>query len=215
MKSVIVVGAGGFGREILDVLRDQGQTIEGVVDDSPSDSNLDLLRGQGVPWLGTVERMKIDHSPDGVEYLIGIGAGQVRENIDGALSEAGFRPGRAIHTSATWGHGVTFGPGAVVCAGTRLTTNIEFGRHVHLNLNVTVGHDVTLGSYTSVNPGAAISGSVTLEPRSLIGANAFVLQGTTVGEGSIVGASSAVVRRVEPRTTVVGVPARLLNRHSQ
>lgn len=214
MKSVIVVGAGGFGREILDVLRDQDRRIRGVVDDAPSAANLALLHAQDVPWLGTVDTLIADGSPDEFEFLIGVGSSSVRETIDRRLTDAGFEAGRAIHSSATWGFGVTFAPGVVVCAGTRLTTNIEVGRHVHLNLNVTVGHDTVLGDYTSVNPGAAVSGSVTIEKGVLVGANAFILQGLTVGEASLVGASSAVVRTVAPRTTVAGVPARLLSRHS-
>lgn len=214
MKNVIVVGAGGFGREILDILREQNRSVTGVVDDSPSPANLALLQAQDVPWLGTVDELIADYAPSELEYLIGIGSGNARESIDRRLTSAGFDAARAIHPTATWGFGVTFAPGAVVCAGTRLTTNIQVGRHVHLNLNVTVGHDTVLGDYTSVNPGAAVSGSVTVEKGVLIGANAFVLQGLTLGEASIVGASSAVVRTVESRTTVAGVPARLLSRRS-
>lgn len=188
--------------------------MEGVIDDSPNAANLALLQAQGVPWLGTVDEFIESYSPDDVEYVIGVGSSSVRERIDQRLTTAGFEATRAIHPTVTWGFGVSFAPGAVVCAGTRLTTNIVVGRHVHLNLNVTVGHDAVLGDYTSVNPGAAVSGSVTIEKGALVGANAFILQGLTVGEASIVGASSAVVRTVEPRTTVAGVPARLLSRHS-
>lgn len=212
MSSVIVIGAGGFGREVLDVLRDQHADIRGVVDDAPSSGNLHLLEQQDVEYLGKTSELTERFSPSEVEYLIGIGDGRVRRAIDEAHSALGFTPATAVHSSATFGHAVEIGPGAVICAGVRATTNITLGRHVHLNLNVTVGHDVVLGSYISANPGAAISGAVSIGEGALIGANSFILQGVEVGADSTIGASAAVVKRVEPGTTVAGVPARLLSR---
>ncbi|MCK2026492.1 NeuD/PglB/VioB family sugar acetyltransferase [Microbacterium sufflavum] len=212
MTGVVVIGAGGFGREILDVLRDQGRVIHGVVDDALTAANAQRLQSQGVRYLGSTERFLRDHEPAGVEYLIGIGDGAVRQRIDHRLTRAGHVAGRVSHSAASWGFGVDLGPGAVVCAGVRLTTNISTGRHVHLNVNATIGHDVRLDDYVSVNPGAAVSGSVAIGERTLVGANAFILQGIRIGEDSIVGASASVLRKVASRTTVVGNPARVLAR---
>lgn len=214
MSSVIVVGAGGFGREVLDVLRDQKTDIRGVVDDSPSSDNLRLLEQQDVEYLGKTSELTERFATNEVEYLIGIGDGRIRRAIDEMHSALGFTSATAVHSSATFGHAVEIGPGSVICAGVRATTNIRIGRHVHLNLNVTVGHDVLVGSYASANPGAAISGAVSIGDSALIGANSFILQGVEVGADSIVGASAAVVKRVDPGTTVAGVPARLLSRRS-
>lgn len=210
MTSVIVIGAGGFGREVLDVLRDQRVDIRGVVDDSPTRENLSLLELQQVEYLGATSILEERFSPGEVEYLIGIGNGQIRRTIDERLTHAMFVPATAVHSTVTLGHDVRVGPGSILCAGVRATTNITLRRHVHLNLNVTVGHDSDIGNYVSVNPSAAISGNVTIGAEALIGANSFVLQGMSIGEGSIVGASAAAVRNVDPRTTVVGIPARPL-----
>lgn len=211
---IIVIGAGGFGREVLDVLRDQEAEIAGVVDDSPSDQNLHLLDKQGVRYLGTVQQMVGDFADGSVSYLLGIGSPSARRSLDSRLSAAGMTPATAVHSSATMGFDVRLAPGTVICAGVRITTNVTLGRHVHLNLNVTVGHDTTLGDYVSVNPGAAVSGSITIRDEVLIGANAFLLQGIDVGKRSIVGAAAAAVKNVEPDTTVAGVPARLLSRRA-
>ncbi|MDQ4214237.1 acetyltransferase [Microbacterium capsulatum] len=212
MTRAFVVGAGGFGREVLDVLRDQGIDIEGVVDDAPSEQNLRLLERQGVRYLGTVEHALREYAGSSVRYLLGIGSAAVRRVLDERFSEAGIVPMSVVHSSATMGFDVRIAPGAVVCAGVRITSNVELGRHVHLNLNVTVGHDTTIEDYVSVNPGAAISGAVTIREEALLGANAFILQGLEVGRRSVVGASAAAMRSVQPDTTVVGVPARILAR---
>lgn len=212
MRSVIVIGAGGFGREVLDVLDDQGVGVRGVVDDAPTETNLSLLRARDVEYLGATSVIADKFSPREIEYLIGIGSGSVRRRIDQSLSAFDFAPATVVHSAATFGHTVDLAPGVVVCAGVRITTNVRVGRHTHLNLNVTVGHDVALSDFVTINPGAAISGEVSIAAGAMIGANAFILQGLSIGDDSIVGASAAVMKEVEPRTTVAGVPARLLSR---
>lgn len=211
-KSVVVIGGGGFGREVLDVLRDQHRAIHGVVDDEPTDRKLELLGAQRVPFLGSVRQL-LNSNPGEVEYLLGIGDGPIRRTLDAQLTRAGFEAATVVHSSASFGFDVLVGPGTVVCAGARLTTNIRLGRHVHVNLNATVGHDARLGSYVTLNPGAAVSGGVTIGEAALVGAKAFILQGVSVGEDSIVGAAAAAMKNVGARTTVAGVPARLLKNH--
>ncbi len=71
-----------------------------------------------------------------------------------------------MHPSVTMGAEVTVGAGSVLCAGARITTNIVLGRHVHVNLNATIGHDTVVGDYVSLNPLASISGDCVLGARS-------------------------------------------------
>jgi sugar O-acyltransferase (sialic acid O-acetyltransferase NeuD family) len=128
--------------------------------------------------------------------------------LDERLSAAGFEAAVLVHPSATVGADVRLGPGTVVCAGARLTTNIQTGRHVHVNLGSTVGHDSTLGDYVTVNPLVAISGSVALGDEVMMGTHSAILQGLTIGARSVAGAGACVVKDVPPDTVVKGVPAR-------
>src|SRR5690606_21445806 len=117
-----------------------------------------------------------------------------------------------MHPAATLGGDVEVGPGTVICAGVRITTNIRIGRHVHVNLNSTVGHDTLVEDFVTINPLAAISGDVVLRRGVMVGTTACINQGIEVGVDGVVGSGAAVVRDVESGTTVVGVPARPLGR---
>ncbi|TFB55269.1 acetyltransferase [Cryobacterium sp. Sr3] len=210
---LIVVGAGGFGRETLDVVEAINRSVSeptfdllGVVDANPSPRNLARLAARGIRYLGTEGEWLIA----GVcaEYLVGIGNPAVRQRVDAAFTSAGLTAATAVHPAATVGSAVTIGEGSIVCVGVQVSTNVSVGRHVHLNANTTIGHDANLNDYVSVNPSATISGEVAVGTGALIGAGAVVLQGITIGAGALVGASSCVVRDVADGTTVMGVPAR-------
>jgi sugar O-acyltransferase (sialic acid O-acetyltransferase NeuD family) len=141
-------------------------------------------------------------------FVIGIGAGDVRRSIDAKLTEAGLTPAVLVHPMATVGADNRIGEGCILAAGARVTTNITLGRHTHIHVNATVGHDSTLGDFVSVFPGATVSGSATLGDGVTIGTGANVLPGRTVGAGASVGAGAVVTTDVEPGTTVAGVPAK-------
>jgi acetyltransferase-like isoleucine patch superfamily enzyme len=98
--------------------------------------------------------------------------------------------------------------GAVLAAGSRITTNVRAGRHVHLNVAATVAHDCRLDDYVSLSPGVHVSGNVTIGREVFLGTGAVVVPGCTIGAGAVVGAGAAVVSDVAAGETVVGVPAR-------
>lgn len=217
-SELVIVGAGGFGRETLDVVAainahaaprpgEEPWVVKGVVDDGPSDSNIDLLRRRDVPFLGSVDDLVAAEWRGA--YVVGIGSPRVRRAIADRLDASGFAAATLVHPAATLGFDVRMGAGTVVCAGVRLTTNIDLGRHVHLNPNVTVGHDTQLGDFVSANPQAAISGDCTIRDGVLIGVSGVVLNALEVGEGATVGGSACVVKDVPPGVVVKGVPARV------
>lgn len=209
----MIVGAGGFGRETVDVADavnaaagDPVWRLLGVVDDAPSPENLERLARREIPYLGTTD----DLVSSGMKprFLIGIGSPVVRRMLADRLEGAGLVAATVVHPAATVGSDVSIGAGTVICAGARVTTNVSLGRHVHLNPNVTVGHDTVLHDYVSLNPASSVSGDCQIRSGALIGVGAVVLNQLTVGSGALVGASACVVRDVEAGCRVKGVPAR-------
>lgn len=210
-EDLIVIGAGGFGRETLDVAeainassRQPVWRILGVVDDAPSEINLLRLKERSVHYLGRISDSLSDLR---VKAALGIGNPLARRAVRGSMAASGALPATLIHPTAVLGSRTHVGAGTVICGGTIVGTNVHLGEQTHLNPHVVIGHDTRLGDFVSVNPNATVSGECTIGDGVLIGAGAVVLQGVAVGQRALIAASACVVRDVRPGTTVKGVPA--------
>ena len=204
LQDLVIIGAGGFGREVLDIvnaLRDF--RFVGFLDDTGGEADADALVRLGARVLGPVSMMpEVD-----ALYVIGIGRGPARREISQAIGES-RTPATIIHPSSKPGADTQVGPGSVITRGAHITTNVRLGNHVHINLNATVGHDSQIFDFVQINPGAHISGRVCLQEGVFIGTGAVVLEGLTIGQGATVGAGAVVTKDVPPGQTWVGVPAR-------
>lgn len=210
---LVIIGAGGFGRETLDVIdavngaeRSPLFEVAGVIDDNPSEKSLERLWARGVTWLGTINEWLATERE--AQYLLAIGSPPVKRFLNERFVSHGLTPATAVHPSAGRGAMSWIGPGSVVCAGAQISSGVSIGSHVHINPNATIGHDTDLGDFASVNPAAVVSGDVTIGPEVLVGAGAVIMQGVVVGPGATIGASACVVRNVAAGMTVKGVPAR-------
>ena len=199
--SVLIVGASGHGREVLDVVVACGHEVAGFADDGRPD--VVPLERLGVAVLGGLDVVGAHAG----SVVLGIGDGAARRRVAAALGAVRW-VGPLVHPVASLGRDVELGEGTVVAAGARLTTHIAVGPHCYVGPNATIGHDTTLGIGVTVLPGATVSGSVTLGDGVLIGTGANLRQGVQVGDGAVVGAGAVVLRDVAPGATVVGVPAR-------
>lgn len=216
-EKLVIVGAGGFGRETADVVAAINAAGErprwdllGVIDDGPSPENLSRLEARRIPYLGTTAVMLAREERP--RYVVGIGSPQVRAMLAHRFDAQGFSAATLIDPGATIGSECFVGEGSVILTGARVTTNVRLGRHVHLNPNATVGHDSVLGDFVSMNPGSSVSGDCTIEGRVLVGVGAVVLNQLHVGAGALIGAASCVTKHVAPGVTVAGVPAREMTR---
>lgn len=205
---VAIVGAGGFAREVLDVLDACNQAAPetwdcvGFVSEVESDWGREL---NGKPCLGGLDALDGDTD---VRLICGIGNPAVRHAVVARCSARGLQFTSVVHPHSTTTRWVQLGVGVVVTAGVVLTNNIRIGDHVHLNLHATVGHDAVIEDYVTVAPGVNVSGNVHVEAGCDLGTGSSIVQGLRIGEWTIVGAGAVVARDLPANCTAVGVPAK-------
>jgi sugar O-acyltransferase (sialic acid O-acetyltransferase NeuD family) len=208
---VVVVGAGGFGREVLWLLRcisTPGNPVEilGFVDDDKSLWGEDLCGAKVLGGLDLFQR----EAGSGARAVCALGNPRAKRDIVERLIQLGVSFHSAIHPACQFSEFVKIGTAAIVAAGTVLTTQVEIADFVTVNLNCTVGHDARLGSYTTLAPGTHISGHVTLGEGVDIGTGAVLLPGVTIGEWTTIGAGAVVTKDMPSYSVAAGVPARVI-----
>jgi sugar O-acyltransferase (sialic acid O-acetyltransferase NeuD family) len=206
-RSLVIIGAGGFGREVVDVvdaINALTPTFEllGFLDDG--DVQHDRLTRIGVPLLGDTNMItELD-----AEYVIGIGSADPRRRIDAWARGCGRRAAVLRHPAASVGRDVTIGDGSIIAAGARVTTHVALGRHVHINLNCTVGHDTIIEDHATLFGGAVVGGGCVIEAGATIGSGAVIVPGVRIGRDATVGAGALVVRDVVGGDIVVAAASR-------
>lgn len=206
MKDIVIIGAGGFGREVAWLIEDINKVkpewnIKGFVDE---DTNLRGKVINGYEVLGDVEWL----SNQDIFAICAVGDSVAKKHIVYKLEGTRIKYPVLIHPSAILSDSVKVEEGSIICAGNILTVNIRIGKHVILNLDCTVGHDVELKNYTTVLPSVNISGNVVIEEAVSLGTGSAIIQGIRINENTIVGAGSVVVRDLPANCTAVGVPAK-------
>ena len=209
MKNLIIVGAGDFGREVLDWAlaipeEKRDWKVAGFLDDNP-----DILMNYdtGLKILGCPSTYNL-HKND--VFIIAIGNPASRKKIARLLTERGGTFTQVIHPSAVIGSRCKVGVGAIICPRVVITTDIHIGDFVIVNVASSIGHNSFIGDFCTVSPHCAIMGHSTIEEDVFFGVCAHCVPNITIERGAIVGAGSTVYRRVEKHSTVFTTPAKKL-----
>lgn len=209
MKDLIILGAGGFGREVawaVERINAQRPTwnLLGFMDDN------DIIQGteiNGYKVLG--KSSDVSKYPDAY-FVVAVGASRIREKIVSNMKAVNpsIKFGTVIDPSAEMSNHVTIGEGTIICAHAIITVNISIGSHVIINLDCTVGHDAVLEDFVILYPSVNISGFCRIGHGCEMGTGTQIIQGKTVGDYAIVGAGAVVVRDIPEKCTAVGSPAK-------
>ncbi|KRQ87434.1 putative acetyltransferase EpsM [Caloramator mitchellensis] len=209
MKNIVIVGAGGHGRVILDILlamkKNCQLNILGFIDDASFGEVL------GYKILGKVEDLKDLKAEYGEIFAVpAIGDNFTRERVVKRLESLGINLFTAIHPTAVIGGNVTIEDGTVVMACAVINNSARIGKAVIINTSAVVEHDNVLGDYVHISPGAHLAGNVAIGDYSHVGTGANIIPGINIGKNVTVGAGSTVIRDVEDNAVAVGVPARVI-----
>lgn len=205
MKDIIIIGASGFGMEVLWLARRLGRNISGFLDDTVEKQGKQIM---GAPVLGLIDQCG---KHENNEFIIAIGSSRGRESVVSRIQDcAVVEYATLIDPSAIVDKDVSVGEGCIICAGVICTVGIEIGRHTIINLNSTVGHSVRFGDYVTVAPNVSISGDIYLNSLVEVGTGAVLREKLEVGVGAIVGMGSVLTKSVDGNKVVVGNPARVI-----
>lgn len=198
MRDVVIIGCGGHGKVIADIIEKSGDRVFGFIDDNP---RADEVLGYPVLGMSDVIKTYIDK-----EFFIAIGDNKIRKKF-ASLYNLNYYT--AIHPTALIARDVTIGAGSCVMAGTVINSSAKIGMHCIINSGSVVDHDNNLGDYVHLSPGAVLCGTVSIGSCTHIGAGAVVRNNISVCNECIIGVGAAVVKDIEKKGIYIGVPARL------
>ena len=209
MKSLIIIGAGGFGREVH-AWASQSRAnncewqIKGFLDD-----DLDTLQKRPCP--GSILSRIADYQPaPGDLFVCAMGIPRIKRHCSELIRGRGGEFTNIIHPTAVFGWEVKLGYGVIICPFTVISCNTMLGNGVGINLHATVDHDVSIGDWSQVNCHSDLTGGAALESEVLIGSSVLVLPNIRIGRGAVIGAGAIVMRDVAEETTMAATPARPL-----
>lgn len=210
-----IYGASGFGREVMPVAREQ-HARDGArlvfIDDNVAASDSRINGHDVLTWQAFTEQ-----AGDDAAVAVAIADAAVRERLMDRCADAGIAPCPIRALNVVVGDNVAAGGGAILQPFVMLTSDIRIGRGFHANIYSYVAHDCIIGDFVTFAPGVKCNGNVHIEDRAYIGTGAILRQGTpdkplVIGAGATVGMGAVVTRDVPPGATVVGNPARPLEK---
>lgn len=220
-RELVIIGAGGFGAIVASVARDINANMANhlpapwnIIGYADSDAAKRGTRHEGYLVHGTLEDAARDFQGRELWFFCAIGENNARANVARSAEELGWKPATLIHPTAIVAGNVEVGAGSYIGPLSVTSVNTKIGAHAIIDMHVSIGHDAVLKDFCAVYPGARISGCCRVGEYVLVGSNATLLPGTVVGDRAVVGASSLASGSIEPDTTVLGVPARMIYRKS-
>jgi sugar O-acyltransferase (sialic acid O-acetyltransferase NeuD family) len=192
-----IIGYGGFAKEIRDSIKNS----DGV--------DIDTFFVDDEYYIGLEKTKPIsEFDPNKYETIIAIADSNVRQNIVNKLPKE-TKYFTHIHKSVQiHGNDVKIGEGSIICAGTIITSNVKIGKHAHLNLITTIGHDNIIGDFFTTAPGVQISGNCFIGDRVYFGTRSCNRQKTTICNDVIIGLNSGVINSINEPGIYVGTPTK-------
>lgn len=213
MKKIVILGAGGFGREvklIIDDINTENSEYDflGFYDDNVEKGKLI----NGFPILGTIQ--DLNNVTEETLVALGIGEPKTKKSLIKELENDKLQFPTLIHPSCIISNDQVYvGKGTIICAGNIITCNIRIEDFVTINLMCTVGHDTHIKNYCSFMPSVNISGEVVVHENVYVGTGAKIINQLEIGKNTIIGAGAVVSKSLPENCTAVGIPAKPIKFH--
>ena len=215
-RKIVIYGASGLGREILDMLPDVDGIAPctdfiGFIDDGIKKQT--MVDGYSV--LGGFDY--IQNSNESLDVIFGIADTRLKSSIYNKIKSlnAGHTFPQIVHKSSYISGCAALAEGVVVGRFCFVSTGAQLGKCVFLNTKCDIGHDSSIDDFSSIMPNVNISGNVAIGKRTLVGVQSAILQGITVGTDVTIGIGSIDLNNVPDSCTIMGYPARIVRKHER
>ena len=209
MKNIIIIGAGGVGREVSLIIEKINKlkatwTLIGFIDDNINSWNKIINGYQIIGGMDLLETLPLD-----TYVVIAIANYNLKKKIVNKINNK-FKFATIIDPKVYIHDYMTIGEGTIIYEGAIITANIQVGNHVIISPKCGVGHDSIIKDYVSLLWNVNISGNDVIEEGVMMGSGSTIIQGKKIGKGSIIGAGAVVIDDIDSFTTAVGVPAKVV-----
>jgi sugar O-acyltransferase (sialic acid O-acetyltransferase NeuD family) len=207
---MLIIGAKGFAKEVLEIFSQQKQT-ENIAFYDDVNTDIGDLMYQRYPIIKNEnEAIKYFKATDN-KFTIGIGSPKLRNKLFIKFTGLGGEFTSSISPLARIGSfGNEIGEGSNIMTGTIITNDIKLGKGVLINLSCTIGHDTIIGEFAELCPDVNVSGNCYIGDFSFIGTNATILPNIKIGKNVIVGAGSVVTKDIPDNCLAIGTPAKII-----
>lgn len=204
---MIILGAGGHAKVLINALRLQSIELLGMTDADIEKKGQLLF---GVPVMGDDEDV-MKYPAETIRLVNGVGSVRVssrRRQLFEHFKSKGYQFASVVHPSAIIAAGVVCCEGVQIMAGAILQPGCHIGANVLINTGCIVEHDCHIGNHVHLSPGVTLSGGVRVGENVHVGTGATVIQGIQIGCNTLVAAGAVVIRDVPDGAMVAGVPAK-------
>lgn len=197
---MLLFGASGHAKVVIDCLRSFDEKIKSIFDDDISKKELSEITviGKYDPKYGENEKI-----------IIAVGDNKIRKEISGYIKH---KFGRSFHKSAIIAKDVKIGAGSVIFHNSVIQSSVKIGKHVIVNTNASIDHDCVLGNFTHIAPNSTLCGGVKVGEGTQIGAGAVVIQNVKIGKWCSIGAGAVIIKDIPDYSVVVGNPGRIIKK---